>query len=66
VGLREVTGVAEVRHRVANGGGAQVIGAVPRDGTRGHRLPGLDIGLDDGVQDLLFAADHSARVYPKH
>src|SRR6266571_1575813 len=54
VGLLQKSGVAEVRHQVADGGRTQPFGAASRNGSRSHRLPRRNIGFYDGSQDLPF------------
>src|SRR5579871_6874474 len=59
--LGEVAFVAEVGHHVTNGGGTQVVTQALGDGTRGYRFAVLDVGFDDRMQDVLFAAGHISK-----
>ncbi len=52
MGLRKIAFVVQVRHDVADGSGAERIPPAARDGTRGHRFTGVDISLDDLVQNF--------------
>ena len=55
VRLVEVAALFEIGHDVAHGGGAEGFGVNLRDGTRGDRLTGFDVGADDFGEHLAVA-----------
>ncbi len=56
VRLLEQAGVGEFGHLVADGGGAHGVGEGRlREGARADGLPGRDVALDDGGEDLALA-----------
>ena len=55
VRLLQKSGVGQIGHDVANGGGAQVLAIIARQRARSNRLARGDVGLHDGGQDFAFA-----------
>lgn|SRR5690348_2801939 len=55
VRLVKVAALFEVGHDVAHGGGAERLGVDLRDGARGDRLAGFNVGADDFGEDLAVA-----------
>src|SRR5579862_2772713 len=58
MGLREISRLIKIGHDVTNGSSAEVVFALLRNCTRSYRFSVLDVGLDDGMQNVLFAVSH--------
>ncbi len=61
VGVVEVTEGLQVGHDAAEGGGGEGAVEEARETLRAHRLPGLDMQLDEGAQDVLAAVVEARR-----
>src|SRR5260370_41798753 len=59
VRLRKIPLVHKVRHDIANSSRTQPVNARARHGPRSNRLPSLDIGLDNQVQNLEVPRRHT-------
>ncbi len=63
VRLLQKSGVGQVSHDVANGGGAKVLAIAARQRARAHGLSGGDVGLHDRRENLAFPPSDAFAVH---